>query len=542
MTQKTAIIIGAGPAGLTAALELLRRTDIKPIVVEGADGVGGISRTFVHDGNRIDLGGHRFFSKSDRVMDWWQEILPVDTRDLETDIDKLTIQYQNQKRDIQTNSRKDGASEDNVMLVRNRVSRIFFKGAFFDYPLSLNLGTIRKLGYATTILAGFSYLKARLLPRKPESTLEDFIINRFGRHLYGAFFEDYTEKVWGVACRDIPADWGKQRIKGLSITRLLKHAIKKLFGGLDGGLSQKDTETSLIERFLYPKYGPGHMWEQVAAEVIRQGGEVRFNTWVTGLETTARSVSHVLTKDAIDGAVSTIPADYVFSTMAIKELVDGLQPQAPENVATVAKGLPYRDFMTVGLLARKLSLQGGIKADQLSKALPDNWIYVQEPGMKVGRIQVFNNWSPFMVKDPDTVWIGLEYFLNEGDELWCSDDDTIKKMAMAEMSDMGFMQADDLISAVVIRQKKAYPAYFGTYDHLNEVRDYLDGFENLFLLGRNGQHRYNNQDHSMLTAMVAVDGIAKGDLNKDPVWSVNTEESYHEEKEASAKPTDNKAA
>jgi protoporphyrinogen oxidase len=503
-TRQKAIIIGAGPAGLTAAFELLERTDIVPMVIEASDNVGGISRTYVFKGNRLELGGHRFFSKSDRVMAWWQRFLPVEAGD------------------------SDGTDDDR-MLVRKRVSRILFRGKLFDYPLTLSPATVGKLGLAATARAGFSYIGARLFPIRPERTLEEFVVNRFGRYLFSVFFKEYTEKVWGVECKEIPADWGAQRIKGVSVSRVLRHALRKLLTRGDTSIGQKSTETSLIERFLYPKHGPGQMWETVAERVRERGGDVVLNTRAQGIEVKDGRVVAVTVEDGASGEARRLTGDYFFSTMPVRELIAGLTPPPPEAVREVAEGLMYRDFMTVGILARRLCIGGGVSGGTLAKKLPDNWIYVQEPGVAVGRIQVYNNWSPHMVADPETVWLGMEFFVNETDALWTSADHDVVAVAVAELEKLGFVAADDVIDALVVRQKKAYPAYFGTYARLGEIRHYLSTMDNLFLLGRNGQHRYNNQDHSMLTAMTAVDGIAAGAPDHDAVWRVNTEDEYHEE-------------
>lgn len=524
MKQK-AIIIGAGPAGLTAALELLERTKVVPLVLEASDGVGGISRTHVHNGNRIDLGGHRFFSKSDRVMDWWLRILPVKA---ETP-GNVTVSYHRDQRAVEAGSGGQ-SDEENCMLVRNRVSRILFRGKLFDYPLSLSPRTLRNLGLWTTARAGFSYLLAQAFPVRPERSLEDFIVNRFGRHLYSIFFEEYTEKVWGVPCRDIPADWGAQRIKGVSIVRVLRHAVAKMLKGKDRSLSQKDTETSLIEHFLYPKYGPGHMWERVTERVRGLGGEVLLSTEVTGLETDEGRIIAVSARNRKTGEETRHSGDFFFSTMPVRELIASLSPAVGGAAREVSDGLMYRDFMTVGLLVRKLTIGGSVTAAELAQKLPDNWIYVQEPGVKVGRLQIFNNWSPWMVKDPGTIWLGMEYFVDEGDRLWTMQDADMTAFAISEMEKLGFLAAPDVLDSVVLRQKKAYPAYFGTYKRFDEIRAHFQRIGNLFLLGRNGQHRYNNQDHSMLTAMVAVDSIVAGHPDQEAVWAVNTEEEYHEEK------------
>ncbi len=528
MTDPVAIIIGAGPAGLTAAYELAEHTAIRPLVFEASDDVGGIARTFEYKGNRIDLGGHRFFSKSDRVMDWWRRMLPVERNPGSTDA-RIEISYQGKQRWLDLpEGGPDPEQSDDVMLVRRRISRILFRGRFFDYPLSLSMGTLAALGPVATVKIGLSYTMSRLFPVRPERTLEDFIINRFGRELYRTFFEDYTEKVWGVPCREISAEWGAQRIKGLSVLGVLKHALKKLLPK-SASIAQKETETSLIEQFLYPKYGPGQMWQKVADEVTRRGGEVHFQSRVVGLKHDGKRVRAALIEDA-DGTISEIAGDYFFSSMAVSHLVASLDPAPPPEVVAVGEGLVYRDFMTVGLLLKRLKLGGGTDGHDLWRQVPDNWIYVQEHEVRVGRLQIFNNWSPYMVADPETVWIGLEYFCDEGDDLWTMADDEMVAFAGEELERINVIDRADILDAVVIRQPKAYPAYFGSYDAFGTIRDYTDGLENLFLVGRNGMHRYNNQDHSMLAAMVAVENIVAGVNTKDNIWEVNTETDYHEEK------------
>jgi len=516
---RIAVIIGAGPAGLTAAWELLERTDIRPIVLEAGDDVGGISRTVEFEGNRMDIGGHRFISKSDRVMGWWRNVLPLQG----SPEGGLEITYQNKRRWVELP--KDGPDPDtvdDVMLVRRRVSRILFRGKFFDYPLSLNLTTLRNLGFVATLRIGVSFLKARLLPVRPEITLEDFVVNRFGRELYATFFRDYTEKVWGVPCGEISAEWGAQRIKGLSLTGLVKHAVSALWR--KSSVEQKSIETSLIEQFLYPKHGPGHMWRRVTEMVIDKGGEVRFGTCVAGIEHQGGRVTAVRLADG-----GKVAADYVFSTMAVRDLIAGFEPKGPAAVHEVAEGLIYRDFVTVGVLLDRIELGGGATGADLADRVPDNWIYIQEPGVKVGRLQIFNNWSPYMVADPMKIWIGLEYFCDEGDDLWRLEDEAMGTLAAAELAEIGIARPDAVLATKVIRVPKTYPAYFGSYDRFHLIRDFLDGFENLFPLGRNGMHRYNNQDHSMLTAMVAVDNIVAGVHDPDALWSVNAEAEYHEE-------------
>tara|TARA_Y100001960_G_scaffold97899_1_gene105281 strand:- start:153 stop:1736 length:1584 start_codon:yes stop_codon:yes gene_type:complete len=527
MTERTAIIIGAGPAGLTAAYELLKRTNIRPIVVEVDNIVGGIARTVEHKGNRIDIGGHRFFSKSDRVMNWWQEILPLQRAPSSNH--RFAVTYQNKRRWIDLPP--DGPNpdiDDVVMLVRSRDSKILFRGQLFDYPLSLSFTTLRKLGWASTTRILTSYLKAQMCQRQPEESLEDFFINRFGRELYLTFFKSYTEKVWGVECSDIPAEWGAQRIKGLSLGSLLKHAVLQL-PMMTRSITQKDTETSLIEKFLYPKHGPGQMWQCVADQIIAAGGEIRFNTRAIWLEHERGKIRSVSVRQS-DGSIEKIVSDFVFSTMPVCDLIAGFQPKAPAKIRNVSDGLIYRDFITVGLLLRKVTVGDGTTGNRLAQVLPSNWIYVQEPHVQVGRLQIFNNWSPYMVADPDTVWIGLEYFCNEGDSLWARKDSALAELAAEELRAIGFANPEDVLTSIVIRMPKTYPAYFGSYESFDQIRTYVDGFQNLFLIGRNGMHRYNNQDHSMLTAMIAVDNIVSGNLAKESIWVVNTEADFHEER------------
>ncbi|MCX7604901.1 MAG: NAD(P)/FAD-dependent oxidoreductase [Bryobacteraceae bacterium] len=520
---QSALIIGAGPAGLTAAYELLRRTAIVPVVVEKSSHIGGISRTVNYKGNRIDIGGHRFFSKSDRVMDWWLEILPLEAGAAVRE----SISYQGKTRAVEARETgPDPEKVDLVMLVRRRLSRIYYLRRFFSYPLQLSFETIRNLGLWRTVRIGASYARAALFPIRPERSLEDFLINRFGRELYRTFFQAYTEKVWGVPCSEISAEWGAQRIKGLSVTKALLHMLKSLHRSATGGIAQKETETSLIEKFLYPKLGPGQLWEEVARRVVSMGGDIRLNHEVVRLEWDGRSrIEAVVTRSA-EGDTQQFPAGLVFSTMPVRDLVAALDPPAPETAREIATGLAYRDFLTVGLLCRRLKVEGPGPGERLR----DNWIYIQEPEVLVGRLQIFNNWSPWMVADPSTVWIGLEYFCNEGDSLWSRSDGELIELAKKEMDQIGIVDPADVLDATVVRMEKAYPAYFGSYNRFPELRSFLDGIENLVLIGRNGMHRYNNQDHSMLAAMTAVDQIIEGRIDRNVLWGINTEQEYHEEK------------
>ncbi|MFC6100863.1 NAD(P)/FAD-dependent oxidoreductase [Olivibacter domesticus] len=536
--KKTAIIIGAGPAGLTAAYELLKRTDVTPIILEKSGDIGGISKTVNYKGNRIDIGGHRFFSKSDRVMDWWFKILPVesDSQDL------LNISYQNKSRNIITGSIKSderaGEDNDKVMLVRQRLSRIYFLRKFFTYPIQLSIDTLTKLGFWTTILIMFSYLKAQLFPRKPESNLEDFMVNRFGKVLYMLFFRDYTEKVWGIPCHEISAEWGAQRIKGVSISKAIQHAIQtatKRKNKTKGDITQKDTETSLIEQFLYPKFGPGQLWEEVARQVEAMGGKIMMHHDVKRIYTSdsGDQVTAIAAINNITGETSYLEGDYFFSTMPVQELIGGLDGTIPEDVKEVAAGLQYRDFITVGILLKKLSFQDKKTGEWKALELKDTWIYIQEKDVKVGRLQLFNNWSPYMVKDPDTVWVGMEFFCNSNDSFWNMKDEDIRALAINELVKIGLAAEANVMDSTVLRMEKTYPAYFGTYNRFDVIRNFIDSFKNLFLVGRNGMHKYNNSDHSMLTAMVAVDNIIAGSIAKENIWAINTEQDYHEEKSES---------
>jgi protoporphyrinogen oxidase len=520
MTKK-AIIIGAGPAGLTAAYELLKRTDIIPIVIEKFDQVGGLSKTIDYKGNKMDLGPHRFFSKSNRVMNWWMNIMPLNTKD--TKEKKLTIHYQNKSRTIDTRDFKTTAERSDKppaksMLVLPRLTRIYFLRQFFIYPIQLSITTLRQLGLVTTIKIIFSYLYARVFPRKPESSLEDFIINKFGKVLYQLFFKDYTEKVWGVNCDNISANWGAQRIKGVSLSKAIIHAAKELTQNKKPDINQKGTETSLIEQFLYPAKGAGSMWEEVARQVEVMGGKIVTQCEVKNILTDGNLINAVEVLHIQTGLQETLSGEYFFSTMPVQELVAGIDGNVPADVKEVAAGLMYRDFVYAGILVKRMAVE----------PLKDNWIYIQEKNVKVARMQIYNNWGPYMVSDPDTVWLGMEYFCNKGDEIWNLSDREIQNLAVKELLEMELIHAEDVLDTTTQRMEKTYPAYFGTYNRFDTIREYLDGYINLFLVGRNGMHKYNNADHSMLTAMTAVDNIINKSADKKNIWNINTEQDYHE--------------
>jgi protoporphyrinogen oxidase len=526
MNQKIAIIAGAGPAGLTAAYELIHRSDIKPIIFEMSGEYGGLAQTMNYNGNCIDMGGHRFFSKSDRVIKWWLNILPME----HTNEMPQAISYHQQTRILPNAGHKpDSEAGDRVMLLRRRKSRIYFDQHLFDYPIRLSFDTIRKLGIGRSMKIVLSYAGSALHPIPQEENLEEFLINQFGKELYRTFFKSYTEKVWGIPCDRIHADWGRQRIKGLSIRKTIIHALKQMIPFGKKRFLQ-ETETSLIEQFLYPKYGPGQMWKEVARIVREKRGDIYLRHRVIRVEHNGSMITSVTVQDMVTGEKRSMGADYFISTMPIKDLVNMLYPSVSDEIVDVANGLIYRDFIIVGILLRKLSIRDDLAGSDPGKLIPDNWIYVHEPAVKLGRIQIFNNWSPAMVKDPNTVWIGLEYFCSEGDELWSKPDVGISDYAIGEAVQIGILSKSDILDSTIIRVSNAYPAYFGTYDRFNVIRDFVDTIGNLFLVGRNGMHKYNNQDHSMLAAMTAVDNILSGISNKENLWTVNTEREYHEGK------------
>lgn len=516
--MRTVIIIGGGPAGITAGFELLKLSkEYKVKILEESYELGGISRTVQYHGNRMDIGGHRFFSKDPEVNAWWRNVLPVQGAPA---YDDLIL-----KRNINIEEGgPDPEKEDKVMLNRKRVSRIYYQKKFFDYPVKVNVNTIRNMGFATTIHAGFSYFKA-MLSKKPEISLENFYINRFGHKLYAMFFEGYTEKLWGRHPKDISADWGAQRVKGLSIIAIINDIISKAVPR-KYEVSDK-IETSLIEEFQYPKYGPGQMWTEAANKFEGMGGNIQKGCKVIGVHThndKADSVIYIK-----DGERVEEQADIIISSMPMKDLIGGMN-DVPDEISRIANGLPYRDFVTVGILTKKINLQNKTKLKTLNNLVPDCWIYVQDSGVKLGRIQIFNNWSPYLVEKPEeTVWMGLEYFCNENDEFWMMDNKKWIEYAIKELVNMDILSDEKaVIDFHVEKVKKAYPAYFDTYSDIDKIVAYLNNFNNLYCVGRNGQHRYNNMDHSMVTAFETVKNIIHEEKDKKNIWNVNTDQEYHE--------------
>ena len=506
--MKTAVVIGAGPAGLTAAYELVEKggTDWKVVVLEASSYIGGISRTAVHGDCRIDIGGHRFFSKSQEVNDLWAKLMPVQGQPSKDD------RLLNRPCHVEEGG-PDPETTDRVMLRRHRVSRIYYLRHFFNYPISIKPATFLAMGLVRTWKAGWSYLWSAFFKRT-EKSLEDFYINRFGKVLYSMFFEDYTEKLWGVHPSKIDPSWGAQRVKGLSLWKALVNVFIPKGGR---------RETSLIEEFSYPKLGSGSFWTVLADAIREKGGEIRLNAKVSGFEHEAGRIRAVVTSTG-----ERIACDAVFSSMPVKDLVATLG-SAPEEVGRVAAELPYRDLITVTLVVDRLAIRNDTKYPTLGAYIPDVWIYVQDRAVRMGRLEIYNNFSPYMVDDPAKhVLISVEYFCSEGDSFWQMDDGAFTDNCIEELKVAGLISDETkILDTVHTRTPKAYPAYFGTYAEFGKVRAWLDGFANLFCIGRNGQHRYNNMDHSMLCGFEAARALLNG-TGKVAVWNVNTEKDYHE--------------
>jgi protoporphyrinogen oxidase len=472
--RPTVAIIGAGPAGLTAAYLLAKNRACVTVLEADPDYVGGISRTIHYKGFCFDIGGHRFFSKSKQVEDLWNEILPND------------------------------------MLERPRASRIFYNNQFYSYPLK-PLEALTKLGVWESVLCGFSYLRARLLPKANPRTFEDWVTNQFGERLFRTFFKTYTEKVWGMSCKEISADWAAQRIKGLSLISAVKNGLWR------GRGSRESQIKTLLQTFRYPRKGPGMMWEACARKTREMGGQILNGHRVTRCSFDSSQGRWSIEYQSRSGDCASITADHVISSAPLRELVQSITPKFPEPVARAASGLKYRDFITVAVTLKDAA------------SLPDNWIYIHDPAVKVGRIQNYKSWSPAMVPDPSYSCYGLEYFCFEGDGLWTSTDAELIELAKRELESIGLARREDILDGCVVRQPKAYPVYDDEYaGRVAQIREELErNYPNLHLVGRNGMHKYNNQDHAMMTAMLTVENILAGAPVYD-VWRVNQDAEYHE--------------
>jgi protoporphyrinogen oxidase len=477
-----AIIIGAGPAGLTAAYELAKAGQRVVVLESDPEYVGGISRTVKYRGYRFDIGGHRFFSKSHEVEDLWTEILGAD------------------------------------MLQRPRSSKIYYGGQFYAYPLK-PFEALSKLGIVESCLCVFSFVAAQIHPTRNPKSFEGWVVNQFGRRLFNIFFKTYTEKVWGMSCKEISADWAAQRIKGLSLASAIKNALLPKSGTKDRAQVVK----TLIDTFRYPRLGPGMMWEACAGKVRDMGGEVLLGRRVSGCRFDAETMSWTVTARTADGVVEEYQGEHVISSMPVRQLAAELEPRLPDAVLRSAESLRYRDFVTVGLILRERN------------RFNDNWIYIHDPNVKVGRVQNYKSWSPEMVPDPDYCCYGLEYFCFEGDGLWSARDEDLIALAKKELEQVQLAAEADVVDGCVIRQPKAYPVYDDDYKkHVEVVRQALEAHcPNLHLVGRNGMHKYNNQDHAMMTAMLAARNILAGEQKYD-VWAVNEDGEYHEAGEADA--------
>ena len=509
MTQKKIVIIGAGPAGLTAAYELAKTQKYSICILEAEDSVGGISKTVKHQENLIDIGGHRFFSHSKIVLDWWLQFLPVvDTTG------HLEINYHQQSQSLDEIILK---KSEEAMLIRSRKSRIYFKKNLIDYPLKLNLSLLKSLGLGPSFRIMTGILQSRLFPKREVKNLEEFFINNFGKELYEVFFKEYTEKVWGKPCTELSADWGKQRIKSLKIREIIFHSILKLVK--PQGMFKTQSRT-LVEKFLYPSKGPGMLWEKVTEECQKMGVTLIKNAKVNSIQFQGNLVKSVSYNDKGIQAKN-LQCDAVFSTMPVKELIKSLHTEIPSTVVSIAESLEYRDFIIVGLQLQKLSLV----PEKGKKMVEDNWLYIQDQGVKVGRLQLFNNWSPFMATS-DLAWIGAEYFCKRGDDVWSLTDDALIDFALVELESIGILDKNDFVSGKVVRCPKAYPSYTGSYSKINLIQEFLEEKTNLFLMGRNGLHKYNNQDHSMLTAFKAVELFEKNHPSKKEIWAIHADDEY----------------
>ena len=512
--KKRVIIIGAGPAGLSAAYRLLD-FGITPFIIETDEVVGGIAKTFFENGNGTDIGPHRFFTKNKQVKDLWEKLLPL--QGAPSCDDKLL----NREVSLKENG-PDPEKDENVFLSRKRFSRIYYSKHFLDYPLKIKPANILAMGLATTFIAGCSYLKSCFY-KLPETNLESFMINRFGRVLYELFFEGYTQKVWGVHPSNISKEWGMQRIKGISLMKVVLDAFCKLLS------IKHKKETSLVDEYIYPKYGSSQLWNVMADKIKAAGGEIILNSKVIKIVKNENKISSVKFQNTKTGEISELSADLFISSMPIKSLLTRMN-NVPDNIVELAKNLSYRDFILVNFVTKKINLKNNTTHPTINNIAPDSWIYLQDNGIKAGRLDIMNNFSPYIIKDfTKDVIINMEYFCNESDDFWKDEDINIINFAISELKKLNVLDDNDIKSSKVIRVKKAYPSYFGSYDKFDEIKSYINSVDNLYCVGRNGQHKYNNMDHSILSGLIAAEIIAEN-KDKNILWDVNTDSEYQETK------------
>ncbi len=512
MDKKNVIIIGAGPAGLSCAYSLIG-TDYTPIIIEADSSVGGLAKTIYENGNGTDIGPHRFYTKNDKIMNLWDKILPIQGA-LSCD-DILT------NRNIILNKNgPDPEKENNVFLRRKRFSRIYYSNHFLDYPLKLNFQNLFALGISKTFIAGLSYLKSCFY-KIPETNLESYMINHFGKVLYELFFKDYTQKVWGVHPAEISKEWGVQRIKGISLSKILLNAFCLIFA-----IKQKK-EISLTEEYFYPKLGSSQLWDAMAEKIKQSGGKIILNSEVIYVNKKGNKIVSVKVRNK-NGSIMELFGDIFVSSMPIKTLFTNMN-DVPQKIYNSAANLSYRDFILVNFVTKKINLKNNTKFPTINNIAPDSWIYLQDKGIKAGRLDIINNFSPYIVKNyKENVVINLEYFCNENDEFWNESDENIINFAVSELKKLSVIDDGDIKTSKVIRIKKAYPSYFGSgYDKFEQIKDYINTFDNLYCIGRNGQHKYNNMDHSVLSGLTASRVIMK-DFDKNILWGINTDSEYQE--------------
>lgn len=505
--KKKIIIIGAGAAGMSAAYKLVTESDIKPIIIESESMIGGLAKTLVYDQTKADIGPHRFFTKNEKVMNLWKEVLPLQGFKAKDDI------ILNRKTEFYGGN-ANPETDDNVFLRRRRFSRIYYMKKFFDYPVKMNLKTVMNLGMLRTVAAGLSYIKSCIIKRK-ENNLEDFMINRFGKVLYRMFFEFYTQKVWGRHPKNISKEWGMQRIKGLSLLKaiLSKFSFKK--------------ETSLIEEYFYPKLGAGQMWDKMAETIIEKGGEIHLNSKVVGMSLENNKIISLCVQ-TVEG-IKNYCADYIISSMPIKELIMGIE-SVPDNIKQIAEGLPYRDYQLISFKVNDFKLKNNTNHPTIDNICPDSWVYVQDREVSVGRIYIPKNFSPYLNENINDILICMEYFCNKGDELWEFSDDEMYEFAANELIKLNAVTSkNDIKESYRFKTEKAYPAYFDSYKDFDEIKNFINSIENLYLIGRNGQHKYNNMDHSTLSGISVAETIMYGG-EKTELWEINTEQVYQETK------------